>query len=199
MSEPALSAHSLAEAYFYLMVTPCPACGKGPLRGSDAQRVAPDSPVLAVRIDAACAACAARSEYRFQLPHGTRVDADSGIPDVNPGDRPSGIIDVGQWLTLFRAITTKASGAADKPEARRLGLEAAQCLEEALKFYEEGNDVPPAGAFFCDRSRQRFRDHPEQFSRQRLIDLRARLPRLSVMLAQAGDPRPAKRRWWKRP
>jgi len=194
-----LTAHSLAEAYFYLMITPCASCGKGPLRGSDATRSGNDSSVLFVDIEAACGTCNGHSNFTFRLPHGTGVDKDTGLPTVNPTDGPSGIIDVAQWLTLFRVITAKAGDTADKADSRRLGLEAAQCLEEALKFYEDDNDLPPESACFSDTSRARFAEHPQEFSRQRLINLRAKLPNMNVMLARAAqDLQRTKRRWWRR-
>jgi len=95
---------------------------------------------------------------------------------VNSTDEPSWILDVAQWLTLFSMMTEMAGKESDKTAARRLSLEAAQCLDEALKFYEEDNDLPPTEAFFHQGSRDRFRDHPQQFSRQRLLHLRSRLP-----------------------
>jgi hypothetical protein len=73
-------------------------------------------------------------------------------------------------------MTEAAGKEKNKTEARRLALEAAQCLDEALKFYVEDNDLPTKDTFFHHGSRQRFRDHPEQFSRQRLLHLRSKLP-----------------------
>ena len=71
--------------------------------------------------------------------------------------------------------------------------------EEARKFYEKDNDRPPPGSCFVESSRRRMADHPQEFSRQRLLDLRAKLPNLSLMRTRARqDARPAKRRWWQR-
>lgn len=56
-------------------------------------------------------------------------------------------------------------------------MEAAACLEQALLMYDDPqNDLPPAHALFHETTRQRFRDNPELFSRQRLINKRAALP-----------------------
>jgi len=96
---------------------------------------------------------------------------------VNPTAEPSQILDLGQWLTLFRMLTETAGHEASMTDARRLSLEAAQCLDEALKFYDDAdNDVPPVEAFFGEDSRDRFKAHPEQFSRRRLLHLRSKLP-----------------------
>jgi hypothetical protein len=147
-------------------------------------------------IDVACAACAHTAQMTFHLPFGlTSVDGEPAV--VNATSEPSHIIDVAQWLTLFRMITDGASREQDKVQARLLGLEAAQCLEEALRFYNDGvSDLPPAGAFFCSTSERRFRDHPEQFSRQRLLELRAKLPSIAVMRDAVSGRN--KKRWWRR-
>ncbi|MBI1827521.1 MAG: hypothetical protein HYR83_14190 [Planctomycetes bacterium] len=70
--------------------------------------------------------------------------------------------------------------------SRRLAMEAATCLNEALRFYDDENDLPSAGAFFTDDSRARFREHPQLFSRQRLLNLRAQLPTPSKFDAGAA-------------
>jgi hypothetical protein len=93
-------------------------------------------------------------------------------------------------------IIEAATRETDKTQARHLGIEAAQCLEEALKFYDDvGNDLPPPEAFFTEVSRERFRDAPEQFSKRRLIGLRAKLPSMRVMRRSITSR--GKRRWWR--
>jgi hypothetical protein len=108
-------------------------------------------------------------------------DSSDGASDegtnLNPTEEPSHILDVGQWIMLFRLFEQQAAGAPSKVEARVLNLKAGACLNEALKFYEEDdNDLPPGSAMFTDSTRRRFREAPEQFSRRRLIGLRATLP-----------------------
>jgi hypothetical protein len=82
---------------------------------------------------------------------------------------------------------------------RRLNLLAGCCLDEALKFFDADNDVPPEDAFFSDASRQQFRDRPERFTRQRIIDLRSQLP-VSRATAPARpdqrEPATEKKGWW---
>ena len=206
MTDEPLVAHSLAEAYLYLMATPCPSCGRGPLRGADSHSVpardteSTASPSRRWRIKVACGACRSETTLVFQLhePAEAAPDPEAGATAVvNPTDEPSRIVDVGQWIVLFRMITDAASKESDKIEARHLGIEAAQCLEEALKFYDEvDNDLPPPEAFFTDASRERFRKVPQQFSKRRLIDLRAKLPCESAMRASLSARR--KKHWWSR-
>jgi hypothetical protein len=201
-----LDARSLAEAYLYLMATPCAACSRGPLKGADARpyRAVPTQkhppPVNLWQIEATCAACQAVTTATFRLPgspDGVAGGESADAAVVNPTDEPSRILDVGQWIMLFRMITEAASRETDKIQARHLGLEAAQCLEEALKFFDEpDNDLPPPEALFTEASKQRFRKSPEQFSRRRLIDLRAKLPTTSVMRSRLL--RGKKTPWWRR-
>ncbi len=210
MPDDMLVTHSVAEAHFYLMATACTSCGQGPLVGQEAHPVdaAPglvpegdkkESENVTVRlwrITVTCAACQSVTSPTFQIPREL-----AGVPAgetvvVNPTDEPSRILDVGQWIMLFRMITERAARETDKIQARHLGLEATQCLEEALKFYDDlDNDLPPPEALFTDASRTRFRKAPEQFSRRRLIDLRAKLPSQSAMRASLSAK---KKHWWNR-
>ena len=155
---------------------------------------------IVVSIAVACNACHTATELSFQLPHGISADERGGPPTVNPTDEPSRIIDVAQWITLFRMITEAAARQTNKMEARRLGLEAAQCLEEALKFYNDmDNALPPPEAFFHEASRRRFQENPHYFSKPRLIDLRAKLPTTSVMRSRiSSGEKSGKKRWWQR-
>lgn len=199
MSELPLVANSLAEAYFYLMATTCEACGRGSLSGTNPQPNQDLRDTLCLTLTTTCSHCGREAEITFKLPHGTGTDAESGFAQVNPTDEASTILDVAQWLTLFRTITEAASRETDKQQARHLGIEAAQCLEEALKFYDEvDNDLPPPDALFSEASRERLREHPDQFSRQRLIGLRQKLPSLSAMRSRikAGQGEP-KKPWWR--
>ena len=199
MPQEALATHSLAEAYLYLMVTPCRECGKGPLRADDARPEDEDKPTVRLTLRVTCSACDQREDMTFVIPADTARVGDDTSTTINPTDEPSRIIDVAQWITLFRTITEAASRQTDKQEARRLGIEAAQCLEEAIKFYRDAdNDLPPGEAFFHEQSRKRFHDHPERFSRRRLIDLRGKLPSLTTMRRRTEEVGQRKqKRWWR--
>lgn len=191
-NEP-LPAHSWAEIHYYLRVTPCPDCGKGPWRA------VPVSQADAADIDltAACENCGHTRTFRFIAPENPPGDED--FEPINPTDQPSRIIDVGQWLSLFHLFIETASREADKPVARRLGYQAAQCLAEALKFYRD-NELPDESAVWTEASRIALRDHPSKFARQRLRDMQAKLPPLPAMARRVQsdqDRRPSpSRRWW---
>ncbi len=177
MSDAPLVAHSLAEAYLYIRATPCASCGRGPLRGGEAELANDDGEACAVSIAVTCGSCQAVTRLRFRLPTPPEPIPAPQAPVVNPAAQPSRILDLAQWLTLFRMLTETAGREASKSEARRLSLEAAQCLDEALKFYDDADsDLPPVEAFFGKESRDRFKAHPERFSRRRLLHLRSKLP-----------------------
>ncbi len=200
MSDKPLVAHSLAEVYLHLMVTPCPNCGRGPLRGADATPCREDDDSQ-VAVEAACRSCKHDFRLEFRVPPGELAAAADaaryGMARVNPAEEPSRIIDVPGWVTLFRIITEAAAKTEDKIEARLLGFEAAQCLEEALKFYDEEAEQAPESAFFTQASRDRYRDNPQLLTRSRLIDLRSKLPTLDAMEKRLrGTKRPHKP-WWK--
>lgn len=198
MSDRPLAAHSLAEVYLYLMITPCRECGRGPLRGADARAHEQDWGMGLV-VDVTCGACKHQTQLVFKVPTDQLAAARQSPPDaaaiVNPTNEPSRIIDVPGWVTLFGVIIEGAARTADKVEGRKIGYEAAQCLEEALKFYDDDNDFPPDSAFFTEDSRRRYQDHPDKLARSRLINLRAKLPTLDAMEKQLAHSK--KKRWWK--
>ena len=181
-----LHAHSVAEAYLYVSLTYCPACMRRPVRvAADLTRAA-DGWVLPVN----CAGCGRTSDLRFEM-----ASPQPGSNDINPSGEPSRLIDVAGWLALFRVIADSANQQADKAEARALALEAAQCLDEALRFYGPDDLIAPPSAFFAENSRDRARKHPEQFQRARLLELRLKLPVATRDLPGWNQPR--KKPWWK--
>lgn len=198
MNPEPLYARSLTEIQFYLRVTPCSGCGRGPLKPVTDHLPPASSPFS---LTAKCGGCHQQAAFTFTLPeHATPTDRDDLYPVINPTPEPSRIIDVGQWIVLFRLILETAGKETDKIEARRLGYEAAQCLAEAVKFYED-NDLPPESAIFCESTRVRRRDNPQQFSKQNLMDIGSKLPKLTTMQRQitrcARRKDPDKRPWWR--
>ena len=198
MTDAPLITHSLAEAYLYFQATPCPTCGKGPLQGSDPQSLRTRGEDVLVTIDATCRSCRGTAKTTFQVPE-TRMSDEEEADVINNTEEASRILDVAQWITLSFVINESAARETDRVRARQLGLGASQCLEEALKFYDDAdNDLPPPEALFHDSSRRRLRDHPEEFSKRRLINRRAKLPRMSAV---RPHPSPVKSRpelrWWR--
>jgi hypothetical protein len=189
-----LAAHSLNEVRYYLTVAVCPACGKGPREIDRAERPDPDTRLTVVT--ARCRHCAHQGRLEFLCRHDVPTDGVEA-ETINPDPEPSSLIDPAQWLSLFYLLVESAAGDSSPANTRRRGYQAALCLAEALKFYGD-DELPPASAFYCEASAEVFRLHPEKFARQRLRDMQAKLPALSVMARQvARDERPSRRPWWR--
>jgi len=156
------------------------------LRGGEVEPCADPAAGITVSVVATCASCQIVTQLKFRFSEAPQAVPADQAPVVNSTMEPSRMLDLAQWLTLFRMMTETAGKEKNKIAARRLSLEAAQCLDEALKFYDADNDLPTQDAFFHDGSRERFRDHPEQFSRQRLLHLRSKLPTRGHMRPSGG-------------
>ena len=192
MDEP-LRAHTFKEVEYYLMVSACPSCGKGP-RESQASE-APVGASQEFDLPVRCGSCGHQQDVRLRYdpdapPDGPQVEL------INLGDEPSRIVDLSQWVSLFYMLTESVRGVEDGAAVRRAGFQAALCLGEALKFYSD-NELPPAEAFFSKEGVAAFRAHPENFARQRLRDMQAKLPALPDMLQRLQrDESGPRRRWW---
>lgn len=191
---PPLRAHTFNEVRYYLMVTPCQECGKGPWE-IEATNGA-DKPGRVSTVRARCKRCRGRRDFRFtceaSLPsHGVEAET------INPGDEPSRIVDLGQWLSLFYLLVESAAAAKSKPATRRDSYRAALCLAEALRFYGD-DELPPESALFTEHSAAVFRDHPENFARQKLRDMQTKLPSLGAMQRRIErDESTGRRQWWR--
>ena len=182
MTDAALAAHSLAEAYVYLAASPCVQCGRGPVIGTDTRTLHDQN----VRLDSTCSSCGFESSNAFLLDPQPTHDADE--TELNGANEPSRIIDVGQWMTLYQVIMDATESRTDKVFVRELKLHAAQCIAEALKFYDDpDSDLPPPEACFHESTRRRFRDAPQQFAKDRLTQLRAALP-VPIRSSEARQP-----------
>ena len=195
-----LPVRSIVEAYYFLMVERCGKCGKGPLDACGSQREFHEGTPCR-RLTAACRVCRDKCRFLFDVSQCPDEDEQS-VDAVRPmgGDHPSRIVDVSQWLTLFQTIIRAADNAGDKAETRRLGFEAAQCLDEALKFYSPGEELPDEDAFLTRESFELSRSQPEQFARSRLLEHRDKLPSLDIMRRRLRDderPEPPRKPWWR--
>jgi len=200
---PARPIHSLAEAHLYAAMLPCPACSGRGFVVVDVQsppQAGSDSLILV----ATCSHCAAERSIEVDLslcPRELRPNETvRRLPLVlSAHPEPSALIDVSEWLTLYSMAVEAAGQLTTRTLARGVLIEAGECLAEALKFYHAGSDVPPGEAFFSDETLGRFREHPERFARQRLIDLAAELPVPSTRPPAAITlNRPASTKWWLR-
>lgn len=178
MADKPRIAKGLLEAQLYLRVTLCPHCGKGSL--IDAFDPAEKSPgdTIQINLEATCESCGLSAAFIFEVDQAESTNQNPTKLTINPGDSPSQLVDVGQWLVLCQLHEEEAQQHPDKVVARKLHITARLCVAEALKFYDDDreNDLPPSEAMWTDASRSRFKDTPQQFSRHRLIELKAKLP-----------------------
>jgi hypothetical protein len=199
-----LSSRTILERHFYLMVLSCDQCGKGPFELISTEQT-PDGQVDIWYIR--CKPCGQGQRLQFDQSRLVLDEAENRtneLLEVNPTDQPSELMDVGQWLALFFSILNAAADEKDRKEAQRLGYEATLCMEEALKFYEQDSDLPPARAVWTENSQQRLKDHPELFVRTRLLQMREKLPSIHVMRKAMINtiPKPEnddgqkKKHWW---
>jgi len=195
-----LPAYSQVERHFYLMVRRCGRCNSGPFEfvGSEARQ---EGQWQVDDWEIRCRACKQQEHVLFDQA-ALLVDPaadDKSLLVVNPGREPSRLLDLTQWMALFVRIMQAASSQTDRVESRRLGYEGALCLDEALKFYEPDNDLPPAEAFFSEQTLNSFREHPEHFSRQRLMQMQEKLPPLHRMRSALGQHNTGEKRGrWQR-
>ncbi|MCA9255414.1 MAG: hypothetical protein KDA33_07235, partial [Phycisphaerales bacterium] len=114
-----IEAHSVAEAYLYLKVTPCPRC----LRGLLQPTIELTRDAEGWRLSCECRHCHSPVTLQFRIdPPPTRACAQS--KEINATPEPSRAIDLVGWLNLFQQIVTIAARTEDRVEGRELALEA---------------------------------------------------------------------------
>jgi hypothetical protein len=193
---PVLPIHSLTEARLYIKARSCSSCGVGPLALDEAGSCY-DAGQELLTVPVTCSHCGQRESVCFDTEEVDRRGPVLGMlfelrdacrqpaaQVINPTREPSRIIDVAGWLMLHTMLAGAARTAAaesmslsKRAAVRRMQVEAGQCVDEALKFYDEDNDLPPREAFFSEQGFRQFLDRPELFTRQRLIELRGQFPR----------------------
>lgn len=198
---PIARIHSLVEVHLYTALLPCRACSR---RGFVIVRteVRENESGCVLAATASCGKCAEEMPLEFdaglcESSH-LRPECVRRIPvEINPTGRPSELLDVVQWLTLYRMAVDSLDFPPDRKLIRASLIEAGQCLAEALRFYDADSDIPPAASFFRADSLERFREHPELFARQRLLELASALPMTRVHpLPAISTHRPASTIWW---
>jgi hypothetical protein len=184
--------HSVAEVYLWLMLQRCAACAQGPVMANPALQSSEENHI---RMATRCGACGATAEAVFEVLgqvswpklHGQvpvdepgrhrRLDVASGLTaTINATDEASETIDVTGWLTLASIIAETARVETNPSSTRVFNFQVSRCLDEALKFYLPGEELPPANAFFDESALRQFRERPELFARSRLIGWKGRLP-----------------------
>jgi hypothetical protein len=164
-------ARTNAEAHVYIEMSPCEVCGE--------RAFTPDHGVIEVDGDLAsqytgpCPQCGTRREFVFRIPEDV-IFPDEEEP-VFGDERPSELLDAGQWLWLADLIArgTAAEPTGDMtPEQRRRAwidlLTAAAAVAEALKFVPARADAVPPAALWSETGRAVYAREPGRFGRRRL-------------------------------
>ena len=140
-------ARSSLECRLFIELDVCP-CGQTP--GELAHRLISRDERLVALYEGSCAGCGRSLAYAFPLAN------EIVAADKFGGMDPSQLIDAGQFLresvcAVRRVVATPA------PQNLYWLGRAIACLEEVLKWIPEGEDGPPASAFFTEDGR-RFSD-----------------------------------------
>lgn len=188
-----LLARSVAEARLYLLLHPCDRCGELEFEPDAAPGA--DGDQLLIRYAGNCPNCGVRREFTFRM-LGDDPGAD-GDGVAFGGERPSVLIDPGEWLWFADRLA--ASAPADigglRPSEREATVEdlrtAAAAVDEALKFVPAGEELVLFSAFVSDRGRSVYAEEPGRFRRVRLENTRDELRRLADEAAapDVGTPR----------
>jgi hypothetical protein len=151
-------ARSSLECRLFIELDVCP-CGQTP--GELAHRLVSRDDQLVALYQGRCAGCGRSLEYAFPL-------ADEIVAaDKFGGMVPSQLIDAGQFLREFDRAVRRAADAPAPQNLYWLGR-AIACLEEVMKWIPDGEETPPASAFFTEAGLRCSREEPGRFRRPRL-------------------------------
>ncbi len=184
-----LSARSPAERELYLALHPC-SCGATQVGEGlpDILNATGEEPVF--RYEGRCVGCGRERRFDF-------VGTDDPMPELDhwaAGERPSELIDAGEWLvvsdgyaadldtaTAAQGITTPATarlfdavGFDPAETATRGAVRSAAAVDEALKFLPPDRDELPEDAVWHDTGLAVRASFPERFTRTWLLAERER-------------------------
>ncbi|NOX58328.1 MAG: hypothetical protein GXP29_05640 [Planctomycetes bacterium] len=197
MAAECLSAHSLVEAFLYFRVTPCAICCVDRLEPGEPTPIEGRSEFTLVAV---CRNCGGSEECQFSVPmlppRFERYDPVSGTQAINLGPSRSSLIDLVQWVTLHDVLLEQCASTPDSAEARWLKIRAGECLDEAMKFIDDGSESPTGNATFVESSTRVLAERPDRYTRSRLVGLRSKLP-VDEAFDGARAAHQPKRAWWK--
>ena len=164
-------ARTNAEAHLYMELSQCENCGEREFE--PASSVVFVDGDLASRYTGECPRCGIHREFVFRIPE------EIIIPDpeepVFGDDRPSQLIDAGEWMWVADLIARSAPAEPedgmsddDRRQARIALRTAGAAVGEAAKFVPPGADAVPSDAVWSDRGRAVFQEEPGRFGVRRL-------------------------------
>ncbi len=180
MPSQTLNAKDLWDIASYIELTTCDVCQQGPLYPSIPLPDKIPAESSSLKFELSCSLCGCDQMIEFTVPSGSAEVSGQNQPKQTY-DKPSTIVDLAGWLTLFRIFMDRSDQAVNSAIARTLALHARKCLDEGLMFFFANDDTPPPEAFFSQQSLTRFQAQPQHYSRQRIINLRSPLPKQSSL------------------
>lgn len=148
------------------------ACGQTP--GELAHRLVSRDEGLVALYEGSCTGCGRSLSYAFVL--GDEIVA----ADKFGGREPSQVIDAGQFLREADRAVLRVTDSPTSQNLYWLGR-AIACLEEVLKWIPDGEESPPASAFFTDDGLRVFHEEPGRFRRSRLAAVHAAYQELRAL------------------
>lgn len=185
MDDQALPAHSIQEAFLYVLITPCNVCNQMRVRPDSPQAVGPPGDASSASlwiITGLCENCLSAHRYRFELATGYNGEPTNQSNDplaqdapINPTEDRSAIIDLVQWVSLNAHLSEAATRTPDRQESRWNLIRAGECLDEALRFFD-GDEQPIDHAAFTPTTQQILAAHPTRYERSQLLARRQKHP-----------------------
>lgn len=203
---PVRPARTYGEAHVYMDLRPCE-CGSASFPRGQLAVAANDKDGVTVGFAGPCDDCDRPRAFAFRLPPRRGVPTESPYLFSYPGDRPSELLDAGEWFGVaegYAAIADAVEEAADdaattggagRDEAADPDLEdgikvltcAASAVDEVLRFVPPGAEVLPPAALWTEEGRERYARDPDRFRRASLERWRAeRRRRLAEFAGRHG-------------
>lgn len=181
--QTAIPVHSIQEEHLYVLLQRC-GCGHPYELVSQSLESGGERPVD--RITGRCQGCAGSRDFLFDVGGFFGDRGRYASLRVNPTPEPSRAIDLEGWTRLALFYLNMIPQAEGDGERTQTTFMAAQCIEEALKFFPPGEAEPGQDAFFSTRDpdRRSLLCGQETFRVSYLRELRGSLPKTEVLLDQ---------------
>ncbi|GAA4607035.1 hypothetical protein BJY16_006121 [Actinoplanes octamycinicus] len=163
-------ARTAAEAHLFMDLHECDVCGEAAFDRDFGVVIVDGEPCS--RYSGRCPGCGNPREFVFRLPDETPIP-DPAQPSFG-GDKPSELLDAGEWLSVADAIAADTPAepagmdAEERQQARYDLLTAAAAVAEARKFVAAGTEAVSPEALWSPTGRAVYEADSGRFCWQRL-------------------------------